>query len=173
MTTPPFTRPAPALELDYPMSLGSYTDYHQAQHVVDFLSDRDFPVQNVAIVGTDLRSIERVTGRLTRAKAATAGALSGLWMGLFVGIAFALFSPSGQLGFLITTPLLGALFGLSLSQFGYRAATASGARDFSSVSRVVATRYEVLVEHRLAGQAHLVLNEMNGPAVTFTAPPSA
>ena len=94
------------------MSLGVYDTYPQAQRVVDYLSDHGFPVQNVAIVGTELKSIERVTGRLTRGKVALAGAISGLWIGLFVGIAFALFSDRGQLGFLITTPLLGAVFGL-------------------------------------------------------------
>ena len=55
-------------------SLGVYDTYPQAQHVVDYLADHDFPVQNVAIVGTELKSIERVTGRLTRGKVALAGA---------------------------------------------------------------------------------------------------
>jgi hypothetical protein len=145
------------LDLQYPMSLGSYTDYTQAQRVVDHLADEGFPVENVAIVGTGLRSLERVTGRVTRGKFAAAGALSGLWMGLFVGIAFALFATGGQLGFLITTPLLGAAFGLIWSQLGFNAITRRGARDFSSVSQLVATRYEVLVEHNLAAEAHQVL----------------
>lgn len=48
-------------------------------------------MQNLEIVGTTLRSIESVTGRMTRGKVAAAGALSGLWTGLFVGIAFSLF----------------------------------------------------------------------------------
>ncbi len=73
-------------------------------------------------------------------------------MGLFVGIAFALFSKQNQLGFLITTPVLGALFGLVWSQIGFRAATRGGTRDFASVSQVIATKYEVLVEHRLIEQ---------------------
>ena len=149
--------PRPGLNLQYPMSLGVYDTYPQAQHVVDYLADHDFPVQNVAIVGTELKSIERVTGRLTRGKVALAGAISGLWIGLFVGIAFALFSNRGQLGFLITTPLLGALFGLIWSQLGFTAATQSGTRDFASVSQIVATKYEVLVEHNLAEQARALL----------------
>ena len=142
------------------MSLGVYDGYPQAQRVVDYLSDRDFPVQNVAIVGTELKSIERVTGRLTRGKVALAGAVSGLWIGLFVGIAFALFSNEGQLGFLITTPLLGALFMLIWSQLGFTAATQRGTRDFASISQVVATKYEVLVEHNVAARARELLAEM-------------
>ena len=141
------------LSLAYPRSLGVYEEYPQAQRVVDFLADNEFPVENVSIVGTELRSIERVTGRLTRGKVAAAGALSGFWMGLFVGIAFAIFSSDGRIGFLLTTPLLGAVFGLLLSQFGFSAATRNGHRDFSSVSQVVATKYEVLVEHKFAERA--------------------
>jgi hypothetical protein len=142
------------------MSLGVYDGYAQAQHVVDYLSDNEFPVQNVAIVGTELKSVERVTGRLTRGKVAAAGAISGLWIGLFVGIAFALFSKQGQLGFLITTPVLGAVFMLVWSQLGFTAATRGGTRDFASVSQVVATKYEVLVEHHVASRARELLAGM-------------
>ena len=145
---------AARLDLDYPMSLGVYDQYARAQHVVDFLSDQGFPVQNVEIVGTELRSIERVTGRLTRGKIAAAGALSGLWIGLFVGIAFSLFSDRNQFGFLLTTPLLGAVFGLAWSQLGYSTATRRGTRDSASVNQIVATKYEVLVEHKHAVNAH-------------------
>ena len=35
-----------ALTLDYPMSLGVYDKYEDAQKAVDFLSDHEFPVQN-------------------------------------------------------------------------------------------------------------------------------
>ncbi|HEY3090282.1 MAG TPA: general stress protein [Jatrophihabitantaceae bacterium] len=148
------------LSLDYPMSLAVYDSYGQAERAVDYLSDNAFPVQNVAIVGTDLKSIERVTGRLSRGKVAVAGAMSGLWLGMFVGIAFALFGKDAQLGFVIVAPLLGALFGLAWSQLRFTAATRGGTRDFSSVSQVVATSYEVVVEHTLASQARELLAAM-------------
>lgn len=152
--------PRSGLSLEYPMSLGVYDGYPQAQHVVDYLADHDFPVQNVEIVGTELRSIERVTGRLTRGKVALAGAVSGLWIGLFVGVAFALFSKQGQLGFLITTPVLGAVFMLVWSQLGFTAATRGGTRDFASVSQIVATKYEVLVAHNLIAKARELVAAM-------------
>ncbi|MGI8881206.1 MAG: general stress protein [Jatrophihabitans sp.] len=151
---------AARMELEYPMSLGVYERYVTAQHAVDHLADQGFPVQNLEIVGTELRSIERVTGRLTRGKIAAAGALSGLWIGLFVGIAFSLFSDRNQLGFLVTTPLLGAVFGLAWSQLGYSTATRHGTRDFASVNQVVATKYEVLVEHKHAARAREILAAM-------------
>jgi len=129
---------AARMELEYPMSLGVYEQYVKAQHAVDYLADQGFPVQNVEIVGTELRSVERITGRLTRGKLAAAGAPSGFWIGLFVGIAFDLFSNQNQLGFLLTTPLLGALFGLAWSQLGYSTATRRGSRDFASPNQIVA-----------------------------------
>ncbi|MEP6563218.1 MAG: general stress protein, partial [Nakamurella sp.] len=144
---------AAGMDVEFPMSLGVYERYFGAQHDVDYLADQGFPVQSLEIVGTELRSVERVTGRLTRGKVGAAGALSGLWIGLFVGIAFSLFSDRNELGFLISTPLLGALFGLAWSQLGYSAATRRGTRDFASVNQIVATKYEVLVEHQHAARA--------------------
>ncbi|MDQ2958299.1 MAG: hypothetical protein M3Y42_15200 [Actinomycetota bacterium] len=152
--------PRPGLDLEYPLSLGVYENYPQAQRVVDFLSDNEFEVQQMAIVGTELKTVERVTGRLTRGKVAAAGAISGLWMGLFVGIAFSIFGNGNQLGFLISTPIFGAIFGLVWSQIGFAAVTRNGTRDFSSVSQVVATKYEVLVEHRFFERASTLLTTM-------------
>jgi hypothetical protein len=146
------------------MSLGVYDKYEQAQQVVDYLSDHEFAVQNMAIVGTELRSVERVTGRLTRQKAAIASTISGAWMGLFIGLAFALFGKGNQIGFVITVVVFGAVFGLIWSQIGFAALTRGGTRDFSSVTQVVATKYEVLVEHRLADRARELLMSMPGAA---------
>ena len=70
---------------------GSTTSYEQAQRAVDFLSDHEFPVENCMIVGTELKQIERVTGRLTTGRVALGGLLSGIWMGLFIGLIFSLF----------------------------------------------------------------------------------
>jgi hypothetical protein len=54
-------------------------DYSQAQQVVDSLADRRFPVENVSIVGSDLRLVEQVISRLATARAAPAVAASGAW----------------------------------------------------------------------------------------------
>lgn len=151
---------AARMDLEFPMSLGVHERYADAQQAVDYLADQDFAVQNLEIVGTELRSVERVTGRLTRGKVAAAGALSGLWIGLFVGIAFNLFSDRNQLGFLISTPLLGALFGLAWSQLGYSTATRRGTRDFASVNQIVATKYELLAQHQIAARARKFLATM-------------
>jgi hypothetical protein len=153
--------PSSALTLDFPMSLGVYDRYEQAQKAVDFLSDNEFPVQNCLIVGTDLKQVERVTGRLTRGKVATGGLLSGLWMGLFVGVIVSLFGTGGTVAIIVSTMLFGAVFGLVFAMAGY--AATRGQRDFTSVSQVVATRYEVLVEHKFAEQGRQLLATLEGP----------
>ena len=50
-------------DLEYPRSLGVYNTYQEVQSVVDTLADKQFPVQSTLIVGTDLKLMERVTGR--------------------------------------------------------------------------------------------------------------
>src|SRR5580765_4541639 len=85
---------AEIFSLKYPQSLGVYDHYVYAQQAVDFLSDSGFPVQNVLIVGTDLKQVERVTGRLTTGRVALAGAASGAWLGLLVGVLLGIFSPN-------------------------------------------------------------------------------
>jgi hypothetical protein len=151
--------PTSALTLDYPLSLGVYDRYEQAQQAVDFLSDHEFPVQNCLIVGTDLKQVERVTGRLTTGKVAAGGLLSGLWLGLFVGLIVSLFGEESEaFGVILATMLFGAVFGLVWGLAGY--AATRGRRDFTSVSQVVATRYEVLVEHKYAEQGRQLLASM-------------
>ena len=150
--------PSSALTLDYPMSLGVYERYEQAQKAVDFLSDHEFPVQNCLIVGTELKQVERVTGRLTTGKVAAGGLLSGLWLGLFVGLVVSLFGTGGTFAIIASTMLFGAVFGLVWGLAGYLATR--GRRDFTSVSQVVATRYEVLVEHKYAEQGRQLLATM-------------
>lgn len=148
------------------MSLAVYDDYAAAQHAVDHLADRDFPVENVLIVGTDLKQIERVTGRLSWARVLLAGALSGGWLGLFVGLIFGLFTDEGWLALIVSTMLVGALFGVMWAAIGYSATR--GRRDFTSVSQVVATRYELLVEHKHAEQARALMAQPPGGGQTIS-----
>ena len=145
------------LALEFPQSLAVYDDYTTAQKAVDHLSDEEFPVENLMIVGTDLKQVERITGRLTTGKVAAAGALSGLWLGLFVGVIFSLFGQGNQIATILSTVVMGALFGLIWALLGY--AATKGQRDFSAVSAVVATRYEVLVEHKHLARAQELLQQ--------------
>lgn len=163
----------PTLSLEYPLSLGTFHKYEDAQKAVDTLSDKEFPVQNCLIVGTDLKQLERVTARLTWGRVALGGILSGLWLGLFVGLIFALFNQqTSAVALLVATAAYGAVFGLIWSLVGY--AMTRGARDFRSVSQVVATKYEVFVEHKFAQQGRAILAEEGitvGGATILPTPP--
>ena len=78
------------------------------------------------------------------------GALSGAWFGLFIGTIFALFDPGGfNVLSVVATMRSGAVFGVIWTAVVYRF-TSGGARDFTSVSLVVAAKYEVLCEHKHA-----------------------
>ena len=158
----PQPRSMTLLALEFPQSLAVYEKYEDAQKAVDFLSDHEFPVQNCMIVGTELKQVERITGRLTNGRVAAAGALSGLWLGLFVGLIFSFFgkdSTSG-LAMILSTAVLGAAFGAIWGLVGYLATR--GQRDFSSVTAVVATKYEVLVEHKHLASAQELLRQLPG-----------
>src|SRR6516162_8212566 len=72
--------------------VGSYPTYAEAQRAVDYLSDQQFPVEQVTIVGVDLMQVERVTGRLTWPKVLGGGVISGAWLGLFIGLVLSIFS---------------------------------------------------------------------------------
>ena len=148
------------LRLEFPQSLATYDDYAAAQKTVDFLSDQEFPVENCMIVGTDLKRIERITGRLTTGRVAAGGLASGAWLGLFIGVIFALFTDENALTTIVSTVLFGMLFGIIWALLGY--AMTRGQRDFQSVAQVVATRYEVLVEHKVAAQARELLTKLPG-----------
>ena len=158
---------AEIFELKYPQSLGIYDDYADAQRAVDYLSDNEFPVQNVLIVGTDLKQVERVTGRLTTPRVAFAGAASGAWLGLLVGLLLGIFVKGGATyaTTVLTGIVLGVVFGSVWALIGY--AATRGRRDFSSVTRVIPGKYEVLVEHKFLAQGQELLAKMPGAAASL------
>ena len=144
--------------------VGTYDTYVEAQRAVDFLSDQQFPVQHVSIVGSDLKMVENVLGRLTRGRAAMAGAASGAWFGLFVGVLLSLFADkdSNNFGLVVVALLYGAVFGAIFGFVGH--ALSGGKRDFTSRSKIVASSYDVHCTWAEADKAREVLARMN-PAV--------
>lgn len=140
--------------LEYPRSLGTYATYAEVQAVVDMLADKQFPVQHTLIVGTDLKLMERVTGRQSWGRVVLGGVLSGMWMGLFIGILFAMFTDQ-PLVTVISSVLIGIVFFTIWSVIGY--AASGGKRDFTSMTSTIPMQYELLVEHRHAEEARRLL----------------
>ena len=144
--------------------VGTYDTYAEAQRAVDFLSDEQFPVQHVSIVGSDLKMVENVLGRLTRGRAALAGAASGAWFGLFVGILLSLFASNNTnaFGLVIAALLYGAVFGAIFGFVGH--ALSRGKRDFTSKSKIVASSYQVHCTWAEADRAREILTRLNTSA---------
>jgi hypothetical protein len=144
--------------------IATYDVYAEAQRAVDFLSDEGFPVQNVSIVGSDLKMVEKVTGRLTRGRAAAAGAASGAWFGLFVGVLLALFAKDGTnvIALVVSALLYGAAFGAIFGFVGH--ALSGGKRDFTSRSKIASSRYEIVCVWAEADKAREVLAKLQSTA---------
>jgi len=126
----------------------------EAQRAVDYLSDQQFPVEQVTIVGVDLMQVERVTGRLTWPKVLGGGVATGAWLGIFIGLLLGLIT-GNTLVPLVYGLIAGVVFGLITSAVPY--AMARGTRDFSSTMQLVAGRYDVLCDPQNAEKARDLL----------------
>ena len=123
--------------------VASYQTYAQARAAVDFLSDSGFDVSSITIVGTDLHLVERVTGRLTIARASISGASSGALWGALAGMFMSAGQNAGGTGaWVVGGILVGALTGMALSALAFIIRGRS--RDLVSSQQVVALRYAVL-----------------------------
>jgi hypothetical protein len=139
-------------------TVARFDDYESAQRAVDRLSDDGFPVENLDIVGSGLRLVERVTGRLTKARAATASALNGLLLGLLVGVLLALLtSGHSSLAVAATGAALGAAGGAVVGYVAH--ASTRGRRDFSSVRGLAATRYDLIAREGTVDRARRMLSD--------------
>ncbi|MBX3092593.1 MAG: hypothetical protein KF801_08815 [Cryobacterium sp.] len=153
----PFSsRPAAFPTLPKGDVLGTYDTYDAALSVVDRLARAEFPVKQMSIVGSDLRTVERVTGKMTYGRAALAGAASGMWFGLFLGLLLFIFSPSqNAILYVGAAVLIGAGFGMLFGIVSY--ALNRRRRDFTSIHQVIAAKYEIMIDPSLTAKAQEVL----------------
>jgi hypothetical protein len=143
--------------------IATFDNYADAERVVDYLSDRGFEVNRVAIVGRDLEYMEQVLGRLNYGGAALRGAGSGALVGALIGWIFGLFnwidpvvSALVLAGYgLIFGAIVGALFGLLMH------ALQGGRRDFHSVSGLKPQYYDVVADVAVADRALHILTSDN------------
>ena len=123
--------------------VASYQTYAQARAAVDFLSDSGFDVSSITIVGTDLHMVERVTGRLTIARASLSGASSGALWGALMGMFMSAGQNAGGTGLWVGGGIvIGALVGMALSALMFIVRGRN--RDLVSSQQVVALRYAIL-----------------------------
>ncbi len=122
--------------------VASYRTYAQAQAAVSKLSEDGLDVSVLTIVGTDLRLVERITGRLTLGKVLLSGALSGMWAGSFIALFLLLWLPSPSTSVFLIGLAMGAAFGMVLQVVPYLLRRSRS--DFISSTRVVASRYAIV-----------------------------
>ena len=160
MTNPsPWGRRAPSIPtLPRGDVLGTYASYPEAQAVVERLSHAEFPIAKLAIIGNELTTVERVTGRLTYGRAALAGAVTGLWIGVFFGAVMLLFSPeTASVTTILAASLIGAGFGMLYGLASF--AISRRRRDFTSTHQVLASNYQVIIEPGLLTKAQELLSK--------------
>ena len=139
-------------------TVATYGDYPAAERAVDHLSDQGFPVERAAIVGTGLKTVEQIAGRMTTGRAALVGASQGAMIGLLFGLLFGLFFNGPDfLGVVLYGLVAGVIFGATFGAVGQ--AMQGGRRDFASVRSMQAEKYEVQVDHEVSARAKQLLAE--------------
>ncbi len=127
-------------------TVASFHRYPDAESTVDYLLDNEIPGDRVAIVASDLRLVEEVTGRVGYAAAAAHGAAGGAAIGTLFGFVAGVLNwieplvtgfTLGLYGF-----VLGAILGAAVGAVLHRLT----GRDFASVGRLDAGRYDVMVD---------------------------
>lgn len=157
--------------------LGRYTSYLDAQKLVDYLADNNFPVASVTIVGNDVRTVERVTAKLSYPKVALAGAAQGAMMGLFVGLLLSLFGGGNGVYQILSAIGLGMAIWMIAGVISY--STRRGKRDFASSSQFVATSFDVVVDFENAQAARQLASKLpmrphaSAPNVPMQQPPAS
>jgi hypothetical protein len=149
-------------------AIASFSSYADAERAVDYLADRRFPVERVAIVGRGLKLVEQVTGRFGWVEAVVRGALTGALVGVLVGWLFGLFDWFDPVVTALWLALDGLWFGALVGAgFGLLMwLLMHGRRDFSSVTAMTAERYDLLVDEVVADEAARLLSTLTGLPAT-------
>lgn len=142
--------------------VASFPQYEGAQKAVSTLIQSEVAARDIAIVGLNLRSIERITGKLGYARAALSGAVNGLLLGLLFSAFFVFTSSDVPIQLFLGVMLVGIALGMLLSLLTYTLTRRR--RDYASVVQVVADHYEVRVLPGSIHRAREVLGRAPAPA---------
>ncbi|SJM56821.1 general stress protein [Gulosibacter sp. 10] len=136
--------------------VASFPSYEQARAAVDALvREEGFSVSSVSIVGSDLKSVERVTGRMSYGRAALGGLANGLMIGLFMSLAWLVLVPSTDLRALLGVFIMALAFGVIWNLLAYSLSRQK--KEFTSMMQVTASRFDVIVPRELGQQVRSIL----------------
>lgn len=152
-------------------TVGSYETYERAQGAVDQLARADFPLGDVSIVGSNLKSVERVTGKMNAGRAALRGLLSGVMLGVFVGLLVLILTPQAGFATLIPVMLVAVGFSVLWSLIGFMINPSK--KEFTSVMQILAAHFDVVVTPELAGRARNALGTSAHTAAPVAVPAGA
>jgi hypothetical protein len=142
--------------------LAEFANYEDAVSYVNRLVEGDFPAAQIAIIGSNLSSVERVRGRLGYGRVALGGALTGVWIGLLFAILFGAgieVGAEGQINYAPEQFLAAVAIGIGLGMMLniLRHALNKKRRNFVSAPVMVAETYRVQVPEAEAARAQAAL----------------
>ncbi|AOZ72314.1 hypothetical protein BK816_02530 [Boudabousia tangfeifanii] len=134
--------------------VASFKSHDQAQQALSVLAEAGFPVQTVSVVGTDLKLIEQVIGRITFGKVMAASGAQGIWLGFMMALIAIAVSPQPSWNTFALAMLIGLIGGLLFGVVAYfmRAKQA----QVVSQSQVYAASYEVVTDTEVARAIELL-----------------
>jgi hypothetical protein len=142
---------------DRRVTVATYEDYITAQRAVDLLSDNKFPVDQVSIVGEDVRLVERVwvAGPSARGRRRCA---ERRVVRVADRLALRDLRRHSWFAVILVATVVGALWGAAFGAVAH--ASTGGKRDFQSISSLVAARYLVRVTPEYADAARQLLAQL-------------
>ncbi|WP_344230571.1 general stress protein [Citricoccus alkalitolerans] len=152
--------------------LASFPTHAEARKVVDRLAEQEFDVRTVSVVGTDLRTVERIRNRLTYPSVALRSAIQGAFFGAMLGILMTLIDPSGSGFQILYTVGLGVAIWVLFGVIGH--ALRKG-RGVNSVQQLVPSNFDVVCDFETAHQAKQLLDrpaQAPAPSAHTPAPPA-
>jgi|GEM_PF-4654889 hypothetical protein len=151
----------PFPEMPKGTEVASFSSYQDASEAIERLSEADFPVGSVTIVGSDLHLVEDVVGRLTPARVALAGATQGITWGLLFGLMLFMMLGSSAGYFPVLGIIGGILLGIIFSVISW--ASSRRKRSFVARTNLVASRYAILVTEQTDRAFKVLQGMQSGP----------
>jgi hypothetical protein len=144
--------------------LGEYSSHAEASEAVAKLVAADFPPREIAIVGLDLKLVERIRGRLGYGRIALSGAIAGSWIGMLFAVLFGVGltnTSEGDANFSIEQFVSAIVVGIGLGIIAnvLRFSLSSAKPSYLSSSYPVAQRYQVIVPSERAAEASRLVQQ--------------
>ncbi|KAB1643450.1 general stress protein [Gulosibacter chungangensis] len=131
--------------------VASYPTYDAARHAVDVLvREEGLPVSSISVVGNDLKSVERITGRMNYTRAALNGLGNGVMIAIFMSLMWLIFFPTTDMLAIVGVFVISIAFGVIWGILAY--ALSPQKREFTSIMQVTASRFDLVVPHNMSAK---------------------